>query len=48
MDVYHPADARAAVRGPLVVIVAGYPDAEFQKFLGCRFRTWARPRAGRG
>jgi hypothetical protein len=54
MDVYHPPDARAALRRPLVVIVAGYPDAGFQKFLGCRFKDmasstcWARLIAASG
>jgi hypothetical protein len=53
MDVYHPPDARAR-RAPLVIIVAGYPDAGFQKFLGCRFKDmasstcWARLIAASG
>jgi len=45
MDVYRPGDGspRAAV-----VIVAGYPDAGFQRIVGCRFKemgsstSWAR------
>jgi len=35
MDVYLPPGAE---RAPAVVIVAGYPDAGLEKFVGCRFK----------
>jgi hypothetical protein len=48
MDIYLPPDTAKGARLPAVVIVAGYPDEGFQKFLGCRFKdmassqSWAR------
>lgn len=35
MDVYYPAGERTAL--PAIVIVEGYPDPGFARFLGCRF-----------
>jgi dienelactone hydrolase len=54
MDIYHPPATRARTRTPLVVIVAGYPDAGFQRVAGCRFKdmgsttSWARLIAASG
>jgi dienelactone hydrolase len=54
MDIYHPPATRARTRTPLVVIVAGYPDAGFQRIVGCRFKdmgsttSWARLIAASG
>lgn len=38
MDIYYPPDLQNGARLPAVVIVAGYPDAGFQKHLGCKFK----------
>lgn len=38
MDAYLPPDAGKSSRPPVVVIVAGFPDAGFQRMLGCRFK----------
>ena len=35
LEIYHPAGANSVA--PAVVIVEGYPDPGFAKFLGCRF-----------
>jgi hypothetical protein len=46
LDLYTPANAVGAV--PVVVLVGGYPDEGFRKFLGCSFKemqsnvSWAR------
>ena len=37
MDYYYPPGATSA-RTPAVIIVAGYPDAGFEKMVGCSFR----------
>src|SRR5205814_6042082 len=37
MDIYYPPDAQRRARTPAVVIVAGYPDMGFEKFVGCKF-----------
>ncbi len=38
LDLYAPPDRSALAPLPAVVIVAGYPDAGFQKHVGCRFK----------
>jgi hypothetical protein len=38
MDIYYPPGPRGETRIPAVVFVAGYPDAGFQRMLGCRFK----------
>jgi hypothetical protein len=55
LDIYHPpAAARRTARAPLVLIVAGYPDAGFQRFVGRSFKdigsttSWARLIAASG
>lgn len=51
IDVYHPANVTDPAT---VIIVAGYPDAGFQKIFGCSFRemqstvSWARLIAASG
>jgi hypothetical protein len=41
MDLYCPSGPQTGTRAPLVIIVAGYPDAGFQKVLGCRYKEMA-------
>jgi hypothetical protein len=54
MDVYRPATAGNDAQLPIVVIVAGYRDAGFQRMLGCSFKDmgstvgWARLMAASG
>jgi hypothetical protein len=54
MDLYHPSDARIDTPVPAVVLVAGYPDAGFERFVGCRFKemassvSWAQLMAASG
>ena len=54
MDVYRPAGTPTGARVPAVVIVSGYPDAGFERMLGCRFkdmessRSWGRLLAASG
>ena len=38
MNIYYPPDAQRRVRTPVIVIVAGYPDVGFEKFVGCKFK----------
>jgi acetyl esterase/lipase len=38
LDLYSPPDAAEDARLPVVVIVAGYPDAGFETRLGCKFK----------
>ncbi|MDT4897891.1 MAG: hypothetical protein QOH25_2968 [Acidobacteriota bacterium] len=38
MDIYYPPDRESGARMPAVVVVAGYPDAGFQKMIGCQFK----------
>ncbi|HEX8087567.1 MAG TPA: alpha/beta hydrolase [Blastocatellia bacterium] len=38
MDIYYPPDLNSEARLPAVIFVAGYPDAGFQRMLGCRFK----------
>lgn len=38
MDIYCPAEMASGDARPAVVIVAGYPDGGFEKFVGCRFK----------
>lgn len=38
MDIYYPPESNAGSRIPAVIFVAGYPDAGFQRILGCRFK----------
>lgn len=41
-DIYYPPDAQSGgARRPVVVFVAGYPDAGFQKMLGCKLKEMA-------
>jgi dienelactone hydrolase len=53
-DIYYPPDAQSGSRLPAVVFVAGYPDAGFEKMLGCKFKemgaylSWARLTASSG
>jgi acetyl esterase/lipase len=48
MDIYYPPDLKSGARGPAVFFVAGYPDAGFQRILGCKFKemgasvSWGR------
>lgn len=54
MDVYRPADAHPDRELPAVLIVAGFPDPGYEKFVGCRFKdtgssvSWARLIAASG
>ena len=54
MDLYLPSDARPGTRLPAVVLVVGYPDPGYEKFLGRRFKemgssvSWARLLAASG
>ncbi len=54
MDIYYPPDAHEGVRLPLVVLVAGFPDAGYEAKLGCKFKemgacvSWARLMAASG
>jgi hypothetical protein len=54
MDIYRPRDFQNGLRPPAVVIVAGYPDAGFQRIVGCGFKemgstvSWARLLAASG
>jgi hypothetical protein len=54
MDLYSPRGAEPGTRLPVVVLVAGYPDPGFEKFLGRRFKemgssvSWARLLAASG
>jgi hypothetical protein len=53
LDVYRP-PAGGSMPSPVAIIVAGYPDAGVQKYLGCRFKdmaatsSWARLIAATG
>jgi hypothetical protein len=48
MDVYDPPDSGLDTRAPVVLIIAGYPDAGFERIVGCTFKdmgsttSWAR------
>ncbi len=52
LDICYPAGTQT--KTPAVLFVTGYPDAGFQKFLGCRqkemesYRSWARLMAASG
>jgi len=54
LDLYAPSDRKPGALLPAVVIVAGYPDPGFQKYLGCRFKemgateSWGRLLAASG
>jgi acetyl esterase/lipase len=54
MDVYRPPGSSEDERLPCVVIVAGYPDAGFERFVGCKFKdmgssvSWCRLLAASG
>lgn len=54
MDVYYPDDWKPGALLPAVVIIAGYPDAGFERMLGCRFKdmgssvSWAQSMAASG
>jgi hypothetical protein len=54
MDLYMPPVTPSGGGVPVVVIVAGFPDAGFQRMLGCRFKemgstvSWARLMAASG
>jgi len=54
MDLYYPPDSTAAVPLPAVIIVGGFPDAGYQKAVGCVFKemgsstSWARLMAASG
>ena len=54
LDSYLPPKSARPGRPPLVVMVAGYPDAGMQRVLGCRFKetaftvSWARLMAASG
>jgi hypothetical protein len=54
MDLYRPPTAGIGAKLPIVVIVAGYRDAGFQRMLGCSFKDmgstvgWARLMAASG
>ncbi len=41
LDVYSPADAADGARLPVVVLVAGYNDAGYEKMLGVKFKDMA-------
>ena len=53
MDLYHPPGAKSG-KLPAIVIVGGYPDPGFEKFVGCKFKdmgsttSWARLFAASG
>jgi len=38
MDIYYPPEVLRAGSTPIAIIVAGYPDAGFERVLGCRFK----------
>jgi hypothetical protein len=40
MDLYYPPDAKSQA-APAVIIIAGYPDAGFERMLGCKFKEMA-------
>lgn len=54
MDVYYPPQFKGGARIPAVVIVAGYPDAGFERVVGCKFKelgssiSWAQLMAASG
>ena len=54
MDIYYPPEAKSGVRVPAVIVVAGYPDPGFERFLGCKFKemgstvSWGRLIAASG
>ena len=54
LDIYYPPEAKTGARRPTIVIVAGYPDAGFQKAVGCKFKemgssvSWGRLMAASG
>jgi hypothetical protein len=54
MDIYYPLDSNSGARTPAVIFVTGYPDAGFQKRLGCRqkemesYISWAQLTAALG
>ena len=54
MDVYHPPGTEGGARTPAVVFVAGYPDAGFERMVGCKFKemasyvSWGRLAAASG
>jgi dienelactone hydrolase len=54
LDLYYPREPRHEAGTPAVVIVAGYPDAGFERFVGCRFKemgssvSWAQLIAASG
>ena len=54
MDLYYPPRAEAGARLPAVVFVSGYPDAGFEKIVGCKLKemasyvSWARLAAASG
>jgi len=54
MDLYMPPGTGSGGKAPVVILVAGFPDAGFQRMLGCRFKemgstvSWARLRAASG
>jgi hypothetical protein len=54
MDIYYPPDFKRGMRIPAVVFVAGFPDAGFERGVGCKFKemgssvSWARLIAASG
>jgi len=38
MDIYRPPDSKSEAKIPAVVFVSGYPDAGFQKMIGCKLK----------
>lgn len=54
MDLYSPPDHRPGEPRPAVVIVAGYPDPGYERFVGCKFKqmgwtvSWAELIAASG
>src|SRR6185369_14970344 len=54
MDIYYPPDRTSAAPVPAVVIVAGYPDAGFERMMGCKLKdmgssvSWGRLVAASG
>jgi hypothetical protein len=54
LDLYRPPGGAARERDAVVVLVPGYPDPGFERFVGCRFkemgssRSWARAIAASG
>lgn len=48
IDIYYPPEAQSGERAPAIIFVFGYPDAGFQKILGCKqkemesFVSWAQ------